>query len=289
MDESGHDHKSTPYEVRGGLAIHASKLWPFVQDIRRLELDCFGAELSQFKKEIKGAKLLDKDRFKWAAQSGPMSPEARRKHCRAFLTKGLQKHSPTREEFTAYGQANLEMARGVFQLLRDSQAVLFAAVIPRSVKKPDTYEANEYLRKDQVFLFERYFYFLEQRQENGLLVLDESEKTADRRFVSRTESYFRKTQTGRYRTQWIVPTPLFVASDMSYPVQAADLAIYCVNWGFRRSNIGMVAPTRTEIADEFGPWLERLQFHGEVYKNGDVYKCHGVVFVPDPYTSRPEQ
>jgi len=36
MDESGHDHKTMPYEVRGGFSIHMSKLWPFVQDIYML-------------------------------------------------------------------------------------------------------------------------------------------------------------------------------------------------------------------------------------------------------------
>ena len=37
MDESGHDHKSTPYEVHGGFAIHARKLWPFILQIHTLE------------------------------------------------------------------------------------------------------------------------------------------------------------------------------------------------------------------------------------------------------------
>jgi len=36
MDESGHDHGEAPYEVRGGFAIHVSKLWDFVQDVRDL-------------------------------------------------------------------------------------------------------------------------------------------------------------------------------------------------------------------------------------------------------------
>lgn len=269
--------------------MHASELWPFVQSIRRLELDCFGGELHQFRKELKGSKLLDKDRYKWAKQDGEMVAEARRKHCRGFMTKGLEKKKPTRDEFTAYGQACLEMARGVFQLLRDRNAVLFAAAIPRKVAKPATFEAAEYLRKDQVFLFERYFYFLEGKKENGLIVMDEVEKQADRRFVGRVESYFGKTQTGRYRTQWIVPTPLFVASDMSYPVQAADLVIYCVNWGFRLSGIGMNEAVRPQIADEFGPWMQRLQFHGDGYRDGTVFPCHGIVFVPDPYTARNAQ
>jgi hypothetical protein len=50
-------------------------------------------------------------------------------------------------------------------------------------------------------------------------------------FVRQIERYFTKTQTGRNRTTWIVPVPMFVASDMTMAVQAADLAIYCVNWG----------------------------------------------------------
>ncbi len=286
LDESGHDHRNMPYEVRGGIALHAGKLWPFVQDIQRRELDAYGTLLAQFRTEIKGSKLLDKDRYKWAAQADAMSDEERRKHCRGFLTKGLEKKPPTRDEFTAYGQASLEMARGVFQALQDHEAKLFAAAIPKSVERPETAAAEEYLRKDQVFLLERFFYFLEARKEHGLLVLDEVDKAEDRRFVRRLEAYFRKTQTGRYRTAWIVPTPLFVASDMTYAVQAADLSIYCVNWGFRLPSYGMDAPARDEVASEFGPWLNRLQFAGEAYKGGDVYRMFGIVFVPDPYTAR---
>jgi hypothetical protein len=267
--------------------LHAGKLWPFVQDIQRRELEAYGTTLSQFRTEIKGSKLLDKDRFTWASQAKPMTDEERRKHCRGFLTKGLEKKPPIRDEFTAYGQASLEMARGVFQALQEHKATLFAAAIPRTLERPETTAAEEYLRKDQVFLLERFFYFLEEKREHGLLVLDEADKAADRRFVRRLEAYFRKSQTGRYRTAWIVPTPLFVASDMSYAVQAADLNIYCVNWGFRLPSHGMDSPTRVEIASGFGPWLSRLQFSGEVYKSGNVYQTYGIVYVPYPCTSRP--
>jgi len=286
LDESGHDHQTMPYEVRGGVALHSGELWPFVQDIQRLELASFGVELHQFRAELKGCKLLDKDRFKWAAQGPTMADEERRKHCRGFLTKGLEKKPPSRSEFTAYGQACLEMATGMFELLRDHRAQLFASAIPRSTTKPETYQATEYLRKDQVFLLERYFYFLEQEKQHGLLVMDEVEKSEDRRFVRRLESYFRKTGTGRYRSAWIVPAPFFVSSDMTYPIQAADLAIYCVNWGFRLPSRGMDEPVRPEIADKFGPWLSRLQFRGQAHQDGNLYDTFGIVFVPDPYTAR---
>jgi hypothetical protein len=286
LDESGHDHRAMPYEVRGGVALHASKLWPFVQEMQRLELASFGTALHQFRTELKGCKLLDKDRFKWARQASQMTDEERRKHCRGFLTKGLEKKSPIKMEFTAYGQACLEMATGTFELLRQHNARLFAAAIPRSVIKPDTFAAEEYLRKDQVFLLERYFYFLEQETQHGLLVMDEVEKAEDRRFVRRLEAYFRRTEIGRYRSAWIVPAPFFVSSDMTYPVQAADLMIYCVNWGFRLPTRGMDAPVRSEIAGNYGRWLAQLQFRGEGYRDGTVYDSYGIVFVPDPYEAR---
>ncbi len=286
LDESGHDHRTMPYEVRGGIALHARELWPFVQEVQRLELACFGEILHQFGKELKGCKLLDKDRFKWAEQDEPMTDEERRKHCRAFLAKGLEKKAPRKQEFTAYGQACLEMARGIFELLRNHRAQLFASAIPRDVERPDTFEAVEFLRKDHVFLFERFFFFLESEKEHGLLVMDEVEKSSDRRFVRQLERYFTKTTTGRYRSSWIVPTPFFVSSDMAYPVQAADMAIYCINWGFRLPSRGMDGEVREKISSEFGPWLAALQFRGEGYRQGQTYSEFGIVFVPDPYTPR---
>ncbi len=229
MDESGHDHRHMPYEVRGGIAIHARQLWSFVRKWQYLESVVFGANLAQYQKELKGAKLLDRDRFRWASQNAPISDESRRKHCRIFLTEGLEKQSPSREEFTAYGQACLKMANEVFQLLHDHEAVLFAAAIP--------------------------------------------------------QNNFQKTQTGRERRDWIVPTPFFVASEMTIPLQAADLCIYCVNWGFRLPNVGMNAETRSEI-EEFAPWLRRLQFIGRGYRESQRLDTFGIVHVPDPYEGR---
>jgi hypothetical protein len=281
MDESGHDHKVMPYEVRGGVALHAGNLWAFVQGMRRLELDCFGCVLHEFRCELKGSTLLDKKRFGFAAQSAPMDADVRRKYSRAFLTKGLEKKVPNSREFAAYGQACLEMARGIFQLLNQNHAVLFAAAIPRGSNRDATAPA-EYLRKDQVFLLERYFYFLEAAREFGLIVVDEVEKVADRKFVRQLEAYFTRSAAGRERTVWIVPSPFFVASDMIYPMQAADLCIYCINWGFRLPTQGMNEPVRTEIAEEFGPWLSRLPFRGQGYRDGNVFDSFGICFVSNP-------
>jgi hypothetical protein len=70
---------------------------------------------------------------------------------------------------------------------------------------------------------------------------------------------------------------------MAFPIQAADICIYCVNWGFRLPTLGMNAAVRPEIADEFGPWLNNLQFRGQGYKDGNVFEVYGICYVPNPY------
>ena len=138
-----------------------------------------------------------------------------------------------------------------------------------------------------MFLFERFFYFLEERREQGLLVLDETDRVQDWDFVRRMERYFSMTQIGRHRTQWIVPVPLFVASDMAYGVQIADLCLYCLNWGWRRQP-AMTEKTRPEI-EPFASLLDRLIWNGEGYREGKVFRTRGFCYVPDPYTPRAAQ
>ena len=289
MDESGHDHKNMPYEVRGGFAIHVGRLWSFVQDMQRLEIESFGCRIHEYKKEIKGTNLVDRKRFQFARQSEQFRDSDRQKLCRSFLAKGRTSDDPRQDEFTAYGQACLRMAQETFGLLKKHEAVLLASVIPRGADKPPAYEFDDYLRKDVVFLLERFFYFLETKQEHGILVMDETEKQGDRRFVARMEKYFTRTATGRYRTAWIVPNPLFVSSDMTYAVQAADLCIYCINCGFRLPRRGMDAERREEINDMFGRDLADLQLRGQGYRDGRVFDTYGVVYVPDPYEPRTDQ
>lgn len=283
LDESGHDHKTMPYEVRGGIAISDAQLWPFVQAVKGAEVECFGAPLHEYRAELKGAHLLDKDRFRWAAQEPPIVPDERRALSRAFLTKGLEKKAPTRREFAAYGQASIALAKRIFALLERHGAQIIAAAISCSAKPDAGWRSEEFLRKDHVFLLERFFYLLERENEHGLIVMDESEKHKDREFVRRLERYFTSTVTGIERTARIVPTPFFVSSDMAYPVQVADVCIYCVNWSYRLPTQGMDAPVRPEIRREFEPFLERIQYSGDGYRDGQTFRTWGIVYVPNPY------
>lgn len=90
LDESGHDHKQMPYEVRGGIALQDEQLWPFTRAVQQLEQVAFGCSLNQFQKELKGSTLVDKKRFKFANQTGPMSAEERQKHAEPVRTRALR-------------------------------------------------------------------------------------------------------------------------------------------------------------------------------------------------------
>ena len=287
MDESGHNHKELPYEVRGGYALADTRLWPFVQDALRLELSCFGTRLADYKSEIKGMKLLQKARFEHAAQMPELEDGKRQHLCRALLQAGLEKRPPTREQLTAYGQASLRMADGIFVLLERHKALIFAAAVPCGTARPTAGAPPppDILRKDHIFLLERFFYFLERERQMGLLVMDEVEKTEDRRFVQRLHDYFLKTANGRIRSRWIVPAPFFVSSDMALPVQVADVVIYALNWGYRHST-EMTAPTRPEIETRYGLLIEKLKWSGEGYDGTKTYRSFGIVCVPDLYTPR---
>lgn len=287
MDESGHDHKQTPYEVRGGFAIAEEKLWPLLQDANRLELDCFGARLADYKSEVKGSKLLKTDRFRYAAQADTIPDSERRQLCRAFLQAGLEKKSPRRDQFAAFGQASLLMADGIFDIFERYQIKVFASAVPCGAGKPspDAPPPPEILRKDHVFLLERFFYFLEKERQRGILVMDEVEEQADRQFVRKLEKYFTGTLKGRQRATWIVPSPFFVSSNMTLPVQMADLLIYAVNWGYRRPG-EMDAPVRPEIAERYGRRINGLKWKGDGYDGERTYKSFGIFCVPDLYEPR---
>jgi hypothetical protein len=159
-------------------------------------------------------------------------------------------------------------------------------MIPRGVRRPKSYRAEDFLRKDHVFLLERYFYFLEHQKEDGLLIFDETDKTLDRAFVGQVNRYFADTATGRYRAGLVVPVPVFVSSDMAYPVQAADVVVYVINWGYRRPNWVPPPAVREEIRRDFNPWLQSLLFRSVKKRRGARIAVYSIVRVGDPYESR---
>ena len=211
-----------------------------------------------------------------------MADKERQKNARSFLEKSHRKQSPSGEEFAAYGQACICMARGIFQELNGHNAKVLAAIV--QAQKPGKPQYDGYLRKDHVFLLERYFYMLERYKEFGLLVMDEIEKKEDRKLSKRIERYYTTTSKGQYRATWVVPSPFFVSSDMTYAIQAADVCIYAINWGYRLSHMENPKPTRAEIEDNFSQWLKKLQYAGT--SDDGKHLVYGIVYVPDLFVPK---
>lgn len=147
-------------------------------------------------------------------------------------------------ELVAYGQAVLAFVRRVFEVVVRYNAKMFAGIVSVNARRNAD---GSFLRKDYAYLFERFYRYLEMvsTEEMGLVVFDELEKAQSRILLGQLEKYFLESEKGYQRSSRIVPEPFFVHSDLTTVVQIADLAAYCLNWGFRLK--GMTEPTRPEI------------------------------------------
>lgn len=241
LDESGHDLVDSPYEVIAGVAIEEKNIWNLIREIHELEFATFGRRYSAGHREIKARKILKKKTFRLANQDADLSPEEIPVYAKRCLDDGARAGF---KELTALGMAKLIFVEKLLELCSNYRCKIFAS-ISSDGEIPDN-EPN-FLRKDYVYLFERYYYFLEDKPEDpsGIIVFDELEKTKSHLLISQIENYFKKTIKGRTRSSLIIPEPFFVHSDLTTGVQIADIIAYLICWGFRLE--GMNQTFRKEL------------------------------------------
>ena len=215
-----------------------------------------------------------------------MDDKTRQIGVRRVLTAALEKRSPTKNDFTAYGQASLKMAQTIISLLFKYEAKIFACVISKDVQKPKNFNHEDYLRKDHVCLMERFADFLKERHEDGLMIMDQCEKNCDKKFKRQLSNYFLRTPSGKAQASWIIPEPFFIESDINYLIQVADLCIYIINTAFRKTR-GMNAEARKDIQDIFEDKIENLQY---IYTKEHIekgilkeIKVHSIKYCKNPY------
>jgi len=279
IDESGHDHGDAPYEVLAAVAVAEADLWNLIQAIRSAEVE---AEVGV---EFKGNKLLKIKTFKHARQGAAIEPNRRRDLARDFLLKGWREsqggalEARIRDEFTAYGQAALAFVGRALDLCASHHVKTFAALVSTQAAQP--YDPN-ILRRDYAFLFERFYYHLEDRSptEMGLVVFDELEKAKSRILIHQMERYFLETEKGYRRSSRIVPEPFFVHSDLTTAVQLADIMAYCFNWGTRLNK--MAEATRKEI-EPLAKSAFDMRYVGKrfVESEGKEWPVYGVFYLED--------
>ncbi|MEO5328382.1 MAG: DUF3800 domain-containing protein [Magnetococcus sp. THC-1_WYH] len=121
----------------------------------------------------------------------------------------------------------------------------FAGMVDRDALTPEA----DVLRKDYSFLFERFYYFLDDAQgrQHGLVVFDELERSQCHILIDQMAKYFRETVTGQARAALIYPEPFFVHSHLTTSIQIADIIAYLIAWGVRVGN--MTRPARPNLAE----------------------------------------
>jgi hypothetical protein len=266
------------------VAIRERDLWNLIQAIRAAEKDHFSTILSTLGIEFKGKKLLKRKTFRLAGQGDPLSPDRRRALAYDFLQKGRREaaggpiETRRHDEFTAYGQAILAFVEQMYELCAAFRVKVFASMVAPDAPRP----GRDFLRKDYAYLFERYFYYLEDvsAEETGLIVFDELERARCRRLLDQMERYFLHTARGRYRSSRIVPEPFFVHSDLTTAVQIADIVAYSLNWGLRLRQ--MDHPTRPEM-EPFGQRAFDLRYvgHHRSEVNGKMWPIYGITYIDD--------
>jgi hypothetical protein len=240
VDESGQDHRESPYEVLAGAAVHDTQIWNLVCAIQDAEPRYFGIRISNDREELKARRLLRRKAFRLAGQGAAMTEDERTSLAAAALTDGAH---ATRAQLTALGQARIAYVRHVLELCAAHGVRLFASIVDPSAPRP----AGQGLRKDYAYLFERFFYFVDEQPtyERGLVVFDELERSQAHLLVNQMSAYFRSTGKGRMRSGRIVPEPFFVHSDLTSGIRIADLVAYIISWNVRVGT--MAAPRRAEL------------------------------------------
>lgn len=242
LDESGHDRVASPYEVLAGIAIRDDVLWELIRSLHAAELRWFGRRYSDGRRELKGTKLLKRKVFHHHALNIEVDETDIPLLAQQSLDDGP---SADVRMLKALAQAKLRYVESVFAICAQLDCYAFASIIETEAH-PTT---GEGLRKDYAYLFERFFYFLEDRSasEQGIIVFDELEKSKSHLLIDQTQRYFSDTAVGRHRSQRIIPEPFFVHSDLTTGIQIADLIAYVISWGFR--TMQMTKPKRAELAN----------------------------------------
>lgn len=247
IDESGHDRKEAPYEVLAGVAIEDAFLWGLIAALHDAEVKHFGIRYSQGNNELKGSKILKRKVFHHADLNASVSDDEVAELARFALEHGDQ---ATVQHLKALALAKLAYVEELWNICQRFRVQIFGSIVETDAQDTD----SEGLRKDYGYLFERFYYFLEDRRDKpqGIIVFDELEKSKSHLLIDQTHWYFRDTATGRNRSRLIVPEPFFVHSDLTTGVQIADLAAYTISWGFR-------LPQMTKDArEELAPFVEKI-------------------------------
>jgi hypothetical protein len=276
IDESGQDHHESPYEVLAGIAVLDKDMGRLAREARETELRHFGRRYTHGNHELKGKVLLKKKVFQHAGLNVKVEQPEIVGLARSALDDGA---GAGIRELKALALAKLAFVQDAFELCHKCQCRAFASIVETDA--PGTTLTG--LRKDYAYLFERFFYFLEEKgSEQGVVVFDELDKSQSHVLIDQMYTYFNETSVGRQRASRIVPEPFFVHSHLTTGVQFADLAAYTLSWGFRLPR--MTKPCRSEL-DYFARQVGGLRHFASRTLNGRPFTVPSFAHITDLRTN----
>jgi len=271
---SGYESPLVPYEVVAGAAVDERDVWNLVQSIREAEFRHFGCRPGGDGAGLNARRLLKRKVFRLAAQVSPLAAEERRTLARHCLESG---ETAGRRAMTALAQAKLAYVGDVLDLAARFRCKFIASIVGRQAPRP----APGALRKDYAYLFERFFYLVDDLKPSplGLVVCAERSAGERARMAEQMERYFRGTGRGRQRASAIVPEPLAAGGDLVAGANLAGMVAYLTSWAFRTREL--VEPARREL----GPLKEQVRAlrYRAVREMGDNpnFVVWGFAVVPD--------
>ena len=230
--------------------------------LQDLEIRYFGVRYRTSKRELKATKLLKKRTYKHAKQLPLFPDDERRNLAKQCLENG---ETATKRQLTALAQAKLAYVRETFTLCSRFRCKVFASIVSPDSPTP----SRSHLRKDYAYLFERFFYFLEDRDttSSGIIVFDELERSQSHILIQQMDQYFKRATKGKQMSGQIIPEPFFVHSDLTTGIQLADFVAYITSWNIRFD--GMTKPKERPEFDDLAEQIRNLRYRATREVNGD--------------------
>jgi hypothetical protein len=269
VDESGIDLKEAPCLVLAGVGVREAKVWPLTRAFIDLRDEILRFPMGQ-PYEIKGSRLLKRRVFQHAAIRDEMPKAERDKAIDRLIERNARGEHVGGDELAALAQAKLAFVHGALDLAKEFEMTGFASIVPRDA--PQQRDAS-ILRKDFAFLLQRFHCHVCDQEDDvhGVLIFDEQDRALSQRLLEQMHRYFSETERGQQRAERMIPMPFFVRSDLTPPIQIADLL-----------------PRMTEpVRDELRPFANKvfeLRYQGRevlIGKPDRGRKTWGIVYIED--------
>jgi len=244
---SGRHPSTSPYEVIAGVVVEDRDVWNLSQVLQDAELRHFGRRFSP-RSAPRARQLLSPKVFRQASLLTAVPIEERRELARECLEHGA---GADRRQQSALAHAKLAYVGEALEAAARFRCRLVASIVGRRCPRPHPGQ----LRKDFAYLFERFFYCVDDTKPSplGVVVGPGTVDPDGRRLAQQMACYFRSTLKGRQRSSLVLAEPLAATGELRGLVELADLVAYVTAWAFRTKEL--VEPARREL----GPYKEQAR------------------------------